>query len=150
MACKGTCTVRIFEAQKLTPQSWPPYIDETVARRVLNGVVEKETQEEKETGCDTGDCRCVPLADYLPDETGARKKAPEWTAWRLRNVIDNIGSDGTFDLVVGTVETRSAIVPGLCEKDQYVHLHLPKKASGSNKQEGKKPMADLGSGKSKK
>jgi hypothetical protein len=139
MACKGTCTVRIFDTQNLKPEKWPDYIDEATARRVLNGVVKEETQEEKETGCESDACLCVPLADYLPDEKGVRKKTPEWTAWRLRNVIDNIATDPKdVECVFGTVETRSAIVPGLCEKNHYVHLHFPK-ASGSTKQEGEKP-----------
>jgi hypothetical protein len=122
VACKGTCTVRIFDSRNLKAQRWPDPMNEEIARRYLQGVVDKKTQERKESGCESEGCECVPLADYLPDAAGKRKKAPDWSAWRLRNVIDKVGSDDHPEYVFGTVETRSAIVPGLCEENAYAEL----------------------------
>ena len=124
MACRGTCTVRIFETQGMKAQHWPPHIDEKVARRVVQGGVDEETQPFKESGCEADTCVCSPMADYMPDKaTGKRKKQPDWSEWRDLEIIENIGTDDDVQLVVGTVQIHSAIVPGLCEKERHIHLH---------------------------
>jgi hypothetical protein len=123
MACKGTCTVRIFDARNLEAHSWPDPMDKTIAGRYLQGVVDKKTAERKESGCESDGCLCVPLADYLPDpKTGKRKKEPDWSAWRKRTVVDRVGPDDKPEYVIGSVETHSAIVPGLCEENAYANL----------------------------
>jgi len=135
MSCRGTCTVRIHESRNLKADKWPQPLDREAALRYLKTLVEKKTAESKETGCESDGCQCVPLADYMPDETtGKRKKEPEWTVWRKRTVIDTVGSDDRPEHIFGNVETRSAIVPGLCEPNGYVDHHTPTHA-GEHKKE---------------
>ncbi len=122
-ACPGTCTVRIFETRGLKLERAPSGMDEETALRFLEGTVKAMTGEQKESGCEHPGCECTPLADYLPDpNTGRRKKEPEWTDWRLRNVITEVGDPPRIEFVFGTVESRSAIVPGLCEEGAFMEL----------------------------
>src|SRR4051794_40885578 len=101
MSCTGTCTVRIFDIRNLKAEKWPDPLDEAGALRYLQSVVNKFTSELKESGCPA--CGCTPLADYLPDPaTGARKKEGDWTAWRLRNVIDKVGDGDHEEFIFGT------------------------------------------------
>ena len=131
MACRGTCTVRIFEARAVKAGHWPAHIDEKTALRVVQGGVDEETAPFKESGCEAGECKCVPMADYMPDAAGKRKKQPDWDSWEEMEIIENIGSGTDIELVVGTVQLRSAIIPGLCRKGRHVHIHWNKPPSGS-------------------
>jgi hypothetical protein len=136
MGCTGTCTVRIYQTRALTLEKFPSFIDEAVARRFLEGVVQQSTRERPEAPC-KGGCDCVPLAVYLPDEDNERKIEPAWSAWRLRNVIARVGDDEREGLIFGTVESCSAIVPGLCEDPQYDDLVSPGRKRPKNRSGGK-------------
>src|SRR5262245_36720486 len=91
--CRGTCTVRIFETRNLVVAATESGLDDVVARRFLQAAVEKQTAWQKESGCESDSCECVPLAAYLPDARGRRKKEPEWTVFRVRDVFTEAGPE---------------------------------------------------------
>jgi hypothetical protein len=119
--CRGGCTVRIFETRNLSAEAQSG-LEEHVVRRILQRALDEMIREQKESGCESDSCDCVPLADYMPDEKGRRKKTPDWTVFRVRNVMITFGSGTDVRLFQGAVESRSAIVPGLCEPTTYIDL----------------------------
>ena len=131
--CRGTCTVRIFETRNLRVATTSSGVDEVVARRFLQAAVEKLTAWQKESGCESDTCECVPLADYMPDAKGRRRKEPEWTVFRVRDVFTEAGPDSDPELIIGDVETRSAIVPGLCDRLSLIDVSRRRKTRAPEK-----------------
>jgi hypothetical protein len=126
MACPGACTVRIFNVtQGLTVLTKPPHVDQEAALRALQSALDKKTANQKETGCKGDGCSCTPLADYMPDAAGTRKKEPDWSQPIVKQIRVNVGSGENIEWIIGTAGTQSAIVPGLCEETVYLDYRLP-------------------------